>query len=181
MARVSLTMALTIVDDTLNSFRLVQNHEAAGLICNAGRDSAITPLSVLACSVAVTSSIALVAVSDPVVFSASRSDFRFCFFAPIGNRLQAPQAQHFNTKTAAHGLRPPLLKFSVDRRQFSPSMSGELHILQMACLRSRESRICAFCATERRCAFSCKGRPESGGLKVTVLRRPGDGFLLAIE
>ena len=132
----SSTLALTFTDDIFHSSRPVQNHEAAGRICNAGWGSAAMPFSVLTFSALETFSIVLVAVPDPVVFSASRRDFRFCFFAPTGNRLQAPQAQHFNTKTSAHGLRPPLLRFSVERRQVSPSRSGELHVLQMACLRS---------------------------------------------
>ena len=113
--------------------------------------------------------------------STPRKAFLFCLFAPTGNRLHAPQATHVTIATSAHGLRPFLLRFSVDRIQVSPSIKGELQILQKECLRSRERRICPFWATDRRCAVSCRGRPEAGGLKVAVLGCPGAGLLFASE
>lgn len=130
-------------------------HELAGLICNAvpGCSAATPPLAWATWSIDPPCG-ASVAVSSTVTFAAVRTDFRFCFFAPIGNLLEAPQAQHFRTRTSAHGFRPFLLKFSTERRHVSPSMRGEQQILQIACLRSDESRICAFWATERRCEFS---------------------------
>lgn len=113
--------------------------------------------------------------------SAIRKAFRFCFLAPVGNLLQAPQARHLTTSTSAQGLRPPLLRFSVVRKHVCPSINGELQILQMLCFNSLERRICPFCAMMLRCAVSWRGRPEGGGLKVAVLGWPGVGFLLAWE
>lgn len=132
------------------------------------------------CSLVTPSAVALLVMASLFSSSALRKDFRFCFFAPTGNRLVAPQAQHFTTATSAQGLRPPLLRFSVDRMQVSPSTRGELHTLQNECFRSFERRICAFCATDRRCAVSCSGSPEDGGLNVAVLGWPFDGLLFAV-
>jgi hypothetical protein len=94
--------------------------------------------------------VAGVGLLDGLGFASERSFLLFCFGAPTGTLDLFPHDVHVVTFTSAHGLLPPLLRFSIEVVDVVPGIRSISQCLQIECLTMEVRRIWDFKETDRR-------------------------------